>query len=78
MKVYKITVVCDRPVKLYTGQTRIDQDRPTHYIAAYCYEQARQHVQRNLEAAGWNVSAISGETITVYDIRDTCDHTTDD
>jgi len=70
MKVYKITAHAESA--LYGSDTSV------HYLAAYSYGHACKHVQSMLENAGWTICGMSGETITVHDLRDSCDHTTDD
>ena len=52
-------------------------DVVTEYYAAYSYEQAAKHKRDNLERAGWTVDKQYGWDVTVWDIRDKCDHITD-
>lgn len=73
MRVYKFTVTAS--FKSPSGGTRNDVSE--HYIAAYSYEQAHDHVVKNLTRAGWEVVEITEKDINVFDIRDAADHTTD-
>lgn len=70
MKVYQVTAEAEHD--------QYGPDASVHYLAAYSYEQASRHVRRQLEQAGWRVVGMYGATITVQDIRDSIDHTTDE
>ena len=73
MYIYKFTVEATRERFMEPAL----HDTSEHYIAAYSYEQAHSHVWAMLEKGGWKVNKITGKTVYLQDIRDTCDHTTD-
>lgn len=73
MYIYKFTVEATRERFMEPAL----HDTSEHYIAAYSYEQAHSHVWAMLEKGGWQVNKITGKTVYLQDIRDTCDHTTD-
>lgn len=52
-------------------------DKFEEYFAAYSYDQARSHVWRRLEKAGWSIKSLTGKQLILQDIRDACDHITD-
>lgn len=73
MYIYKFTVEATRERFMESPL----HDTSEHYIAAYSYEQAHSHVWAMLEKGGWKVNKITGKTVYLQDIRDTCDHTID-
>lgn len=73
MLVYKITVTAERE-RFMEGPLK---DTSEHYIAAYSYDQAKQHVEDNMKRGGWKIISMRSEEVYVHDIRDSVDHTTD-
>lgn len=53
-------------------------DKWTEYVGAYSFDQARAAIESRLNQAGWKLEGILGVRITINELRDSCDHTTDD
>ena len=73
MYVYKFTVKAT--MKTIRGEELHDTSR--HYIVAYSWEHANDHLRQKLTKAGWKIEDIKSSEIFVEDIRDKCDHITD-
>lgn len=73
MLAYKITVTAVRERFMEAPLKDISE----HYIAAYSYDQAKQHVEDNMKRGGWKITSMRSEEVHVQDIRDSIDHTTD-
>ena len=72
MMIYKFTVEAMRE----RFMERPLHDVSEHYIAAYSYEQAHDHVVKMLTRAGWKIKKITEKNTFLQDIRDECDRVT--